>query len=127
LSDEEIMKRMDSGMPKLWIIYKSLNLRRARPESFGKEAAYIPLPIAGPKQANLIAFLRGDSVVVLAQRWTVKLGSGFGSTTVELPQGRWTSVFTGETWTGGSLRAQQLFRRFPVALLVNGGDANASI
>ena len=41
----------------------------------------------GPKQAHLIAYSRGESVAVLAPRWNVKLGSGFGSTTVELPPG----------------------------------------
>ena len=112
---------MDSGMPKLWVLYKALHLRREKPEWFGSEAAYVPLSAEGPKQAHLIAFSRGDSVAVLAPRWNVKLGSGFGSTTVELPQGKWTNIFTGETVNGGSMRVQQLFRRFPVALLVRDG------
>jgi (1->4)-alpha-D-glucan 1-alpha-D-glucosylmutase len=127
MSDEEIMKRMDSGLPKLWVIYKALNLRRAKPEWFSNDAAYIPLPMAGSRQAHLIAFSRGDSVAVLAPRWTVRLGTGFGSTAVELPPGHWTNVFTGETLAGGSMRAQQLFRRFPVTLLVRDGEANASV
>ena len=128
MSVEEIMNRMDSGMPKLWVLYKALHLRREKPEWFGREAAYTPLAVEGPKQAHLIAFSRGDSVAVLAPRWNVKLGSGFGSTTVELPQGNWTNVFTGETVNGGSTRVQQLFRRFPVALLVrDGGARDASV
>jgi (1->4)-alpha-D-glucan 1-alpha-D-glucosylmutase len=127
MSDEDIMKRMDRGMPKLWVLYKTLNLRRAKPEWFGKESAYIPLPVEGPKRAHLIAFSRGDSVAVLAPRWNIKLGSGFGSTTVGLSRGHWTNVLTGETLAGGITRAQQLFRRFPVALLVHDGEANASI
>ncbi|MGB6831163.1 MAG: malto-oligosyltrehalose synthase [Terracidiphilus sp.] len=128
MSAEEIMNRMDSGMPKLWVLYKSLHLRRERPEWFGSEAAYIQLAVAGPKQAHLIAYSRGDSVAVLAPRWNVKLGSGFGSTTVELPLRNWTNVYTGETVNGGSTRVQQLFRRFPVALLVrDGGARDASV
>jgi (1->4)-alpha-D-glucan 1-alpha-D-glucosylmutase len=121
------MGRMDSGMPKLWILYKALQLRREKPEWFGSEAAYTPLPVGGAKQEHLIAFSRADSVAVIAPRWNVKLGSGFGSTTVELPLGNWSNVFTGETAKGGSTRAHQLFRRFPVALLVRDGGIDASV
>jgi len=124
---EEIMGRMDSGIPKLWVLYKALHLRREKPEWFGREAGYIPLPVGGAKREHLIAFLRGNSVAVLAPRWNVKLGSGFGSMTVELPLGSWSNVFTGERIDGGSTRAQQLFRRFPVALLVRDGGTDASV
>lgn len=127
MSVEEIMSRMDSGMPKLWVLYKALHLRHERPEWFGGEAAYSQLPVEGQKQVHLIAFSRGDSVAVLAPRWNVKLSGGFGSTTVQLPQGAWSNVFTGEKVKGGSTRAQQLFRRFPVALLVRDGGPDATI
>ncbi|MGB7267870.1 MAG: malto-oligosyltrehalose synthase, partial [Terracidiphilus sp.] len=127
MSVEEIMNRMDSGMPKLWVLYKTLQLRRENPEWFDKEAAHIPLSVEGSKQEHLVAFSRGDSVAVLAPRWNVKLGSGFGATVVELPAGKWTNVFTGEAVKGGSARVQHLFRRFPVALLVHDGGADASI
>jgi (1->4)-alpha-D-glucan 1-alpha-D-glucosylmutase len=124
---EEIMDQMDSGLPKQWVLYKALHLRREKPEWFGREAAYSPLPVDGSKQAHLIAFSRGDSVAVLASRWNVKLGGGFGSTTVQLPRGTWSNIFTGEKVNGGSTRAQQLFRKFPVALLVRDGGPDASI
>ena len=118
---DEIMNRMDSGLPKLWVLYKTLHLRRERPEWFGREAAYNPLQITGSKQAHLIAYSRGESVVVLAPRWSVKLGSGFGSTAVELPPGDWTNVFTRDKVKGGNMRVQTFFQRFPVALLVRDG------
>ncbi len=127
MSVEEIMSRMDCGMPKLWVVYKALNLRREKPEWFGREAAYSLLPADGPKQAHLIAFSRGDSVAVLAPRWNIKLSGGFGSTTVQLPLGTWSNIFTGEKVKGGRTRAQQLFRRFPVVLLVRDGGPDASI
>jgi (1->4)-alpha-D-glucan 1-alpha-D-glucosylmutase len=128
MSAEEIMNRMDSGLPKLWVLHKTLRLRHETPEWFGREAAYIPLPVEGSKQAHMIAFLRGDSVAAVAPRWNVKLGSGFGLTSVALPQGSWTNILTGEAVKGGSVRAQLLFQRFPVALLVrNAGEADASI
>ncbi len=128
MSVEAIMNRMDSGMPKLWVLFKSLHLRQEKPEWFGKEAAYAPLPVEGPKQAHLIAYSRGESVAVLAPRWNVKLGSGFGSTTVELPPGNWTNIFTEETVKGGKMRVQFFFSRFPVALLVRDeGTGDASV
>lgn len=127
ISVEEIMKRMDSGLPKLWLLYKALHLRREKPEWFSGDAAYAPLSVEGAKQAHLIAFSRGDSVAVLAPRWNLKLGAGFGSTAVNLPQGNWTNILTGETMSGGSTRARHLFQKFPVALLVRDGGINASV
>jgi (1->4)-alpha-D-glucan 1-alpha-D-glucosylmutase len=128
LSVDEIMKMMDSGMPKLWVIYKALHLRRDHPEWFGESSAYTPLPVEGSKQAHLVAFSRGDSVAVLAPRWNLRLGSGFGATTVDLPAGRWANILSGEELTGGKIRAQNLFRQFPVSLLVrDAGASDASI
>ncbi len=125
---DEMMKRMEGGMPKLWVITKALHLRRERPESFDEKAEFIPLAVDGPKKAHLVAFRRGESVAVLVPRWNIKLGGGFGSTTVELPAGRWTNVLTDEETDGGKLRVQDLFRRFPVALCVKSdGASDASI
>lgn len=118
---------MDSGMPKLWLLYKALRLRRENPEWFSREAAYAPLPVEGSRRVHLIAFSRGNSIAVVAPRWNVRLSSGFGSTSVELSQGNWNNVFTGETINGGKSRAHQLLGKFPVALLVRDGGANASI
>ena len=119
MSVEEIMKRMDSGMPKLWVIYKALHLRRDHPEWFGESSAYTPLPAEGSKQAHLVAFCRGEQVAVLAPRWNLRLGGGFGSTTVELPAGRWTNILSGEEVSGGKNRPQNLFAA------VSGGAAGA--
>jgi (1->4)-alpha-D-glucan 1-alpha-D-glucosylmutase len=114
---DEILKRMDSGMPKLWVIYKALHLRRDRPEWFDESAAYTPLPTDGYKKLNLIAYLRGESVAVIAPRWNLRVGGNLGTTTVEIPSGRWSNLFTGDAVNGGKLRAQNLLQRFPVALL----------
>ena len=118
------MKRMESGLPKLWVIYKTLQLRRQHPEWFSESADYVPLSLEGSKQAHLVAFRRGESVAVLAPRWNVKLAGAFGATTVELPSGRWTNLFSSEVFDGEKVRAQNLFRRFPVALLVKQDGVN---
>jgi (1->4)-alpha-D-glucan 1-alpha-D-glucosylmutase len=117
LPADEIMKRMDSGLPKLWIIHQALHLRRERPEWFDERSSYVPLPVEGSKAMHVIAFLRADSVAAIAPRWNIKLGGGFGSTTVELPSGSWKNLLTGEAVNGGDMRVQNLLQKFPVALL----------
>jgi len=117
LAAEEIMKRAGEGLPKLWVIYKALQLRRQKPQRFGAGAEYTPLLAAGPKKDHLVAFLRGQSVATLVPRWCLKLGGNWGSTTVDLPTGRWKNILTGDEITGGRQRVQPLLQRFPVALL----------
>jgi (1->4)-alpha-D-glucan 1-alpha-D-glucosylmutase len=113
----EIVRRMDSGLPKLWVIHRALCLRRDHPEWFGAEAEYKPLTAKGSKSDHLVGFLRGDSVAVLVPRWPLKLGGNWARTTVELPPGPWKNVLTRDAVTGGSLRVQALLQSFPVALL----------
>ncbi len=119
---EEILKRMDDGLPKLWLIYKALHLRREHPEWFDRESAYSPMAVDGPRMDHLVAYLRGENVAIVAPRWNVKLGGNFGSTTVELPEGTWNQLLTGDKFDGGLLRVQSLLKRFPVALLVRNGE-----
>ena len=119
---EEILKRMDNGMPKLWVIFTALHLRREHPNWFDQSSAYLPMPVEGPKKDYVVAYMRGDKVAVIAPRWNLKLGGNFGSTTVELHEGFWHHLLTGEEFEGGTLRAQKLLERFPVALLARGGE-----
>ena len=122
ISPEEILAKMDSGLPKLWLIFKTLHLRREHPGWFSRTAAHLPAIVDGSKKDHLVAFLRGDKVAVIAPRWNLKLGGNFAATTVELPDGVWNHILTGESFKGGSLRVQKLFKRFPVALLTRSGE-----
>jgi (1->4)-alpha-D-glucan 1-alpha-D-glucosylmutase len=122
LSVNEIMEREDSGLPKLWLTMKALHLRREHPEWFGADAEYQALYAEGEKAAHVIAFARAGHVAAVAQRWTLKLGESWAGTALELPQGPWTNLLTGEQFGGGRLRIQALLRRFPVALLVKAGQ-----
>jgi (1->4)-alpha-D-glucan 1-alpha-D-glucosylmutase len=122
MTAEEILKRMDDGLPKMWVLFQALHLRQKNPAWFGKNSAYLPVATDGPKKDHLIAYLRGENVAVVAPRWYLKLGGSFASTTVELHEGTWNNLFTGEDFEGGSLRAQNLFKQFPVALLVRLGE-----
>lgn len=122
MSAEEILNRMDDGLPKLWVIYKALHLRRENPGWFGKASAYLQMAIKGAKKDHLVAYLRSENVAVITPRWNVNIGGNFASTTIELPEGIWNHVLTGESYEGGPLRVQTLLKRFPVALLVKYGE-----
>ncbi len=118
----KILRRMDSGLPKLWVIYRALHLRRERPEWFGAEAEYTPMIAEGAKREHVIAYLRGGRVATIVPRWNTKLGAGWAATAVELPAGRWQNILAGEKIEGGRVRMQALFENFPVALLVKDPD-----
>jgi (1->4)-alpha-D-glucan 1-alpha-D-glucosylmutase len=115
---EEIMLRMDSGLPKLWVAHSVLRLRREHPEWFGAQSTYQPILAEGSKSDHLVGYQRSDSVAVLVPRWPLKLNGNWAATTVELPQGQWKNVLTNEVVTGGRLRIQSVLKNFPVALLV---------
>jgi (1->4)-alpha-D-glucan 1-alpha-D-glucosylmutase len=119
---EEILQRMDDGLPKLWVIFKALHLRREHPDWFGATSAHLPMAVEGSKKDHLVAYMRGENVAVIAPRRNLELGGSFGPTTVQMPEGTWNNLLTDESFAGGSLRAQNLLRRFPVALLARNGE-----
>ena len=115
---EEILRRADTGLPKLWVTYCALQLRRQHPDWFGDEAEYIPIFAAGARAENVVAFRRDAQVATIFPRWPLKTGDSWGGTTIELPEGQWRNILTGDAVAGGRVRVQALLRRFPVALLV---------
>jgi (1->4)-alpha-D-glucan 1-alpha-D-glucosylmutase len=114
---EDIVRRSESGLPKMWVAYSALQLRREHTEWFGTEAGYTPLPVAGLKAAHVIGYLRGANAATVVPRWSLKRGDSWGGTTIELPQGHWMNVLTRDSLLGGKVRIQNLLQRFPVALL----------
>lgn len=164
VSPETVWAGVEDGLPKLWVIRQTLGLRRAYPEWFGPQAAYIPLrdtmaeelavqnqqavavtgggdrppgseeaDRAGGLEENLgdepvVAYLRGDQVLVAVPRLTLRYQERWGEFALNIPPGRWRNIFTQEEFTGGPAALDQLWRRFPVALLVRDdgeGAANA--
>src|SRR5260370_34739483 len=95
------MERAEEGLPKMWTIHQALQLRRERPEWFGAEACYRPLPVEGAKSDHVIAYLRGDAVATVVPRLTMKLGGAWRRTMVTLPDGRWRDRLTNRTFDGG--------------------------
>jgi (1->4)-alpha-D-glucan 1-alpha-D-glucosylmutase len=122
LPPEEIMRRADSGMPKLWVAHCALDLRNKHPEWFGSEAGYSPVAVTGARAENMIAFMRASNVAVFVPRWPLKVGDNWGSTTVELPAGRWRNALGDVVVDGGRMRVQLLLQRFPVAILTKESD-----
>jgi (1->4)-alpha-D-glucan 1-alpha-D-glucosylmutase len=112
----EIMARIDEGLPKLWVIRQSLQLRRRRPALFGSEGAYRPLAATGDRSGHVVAFTRGEGILTVVPRLMMRLEESWLDTTLELPPGRWRNEFTGD-FAQGLVRIADLQAPFPVALL----------
>jgi (1->4)-alpha-D-glucan 1-alpha-D-glucosylmutase len=114
----QVMMRADEGLPKMWTIHKALEVRRERPDCFGGDAEYTPIEVDGAKHDHVIAYLRGEAVVTVVPRLTVKLDDSWKDTIVVLPKGRWRNRLTGGVVAGGVISVKLLLKDFPVALLV---------
>lgn len=115
LSPEEVWARAEEGLPKLWLIQKTLAVRRALPEAFGPGSSYRALIVTSE---HAVAFTRGEKVVTVTPRLVARQPSPWNGTTVDLPLGQWRNALTGDSFAGGPASLAALFARFPVALLV---------
>jgi (1->4)-alpha-D-glucan 1-alpha-D-glucosylmutase len=113
---EAVMERAGEGAPKLWLTARTLRLRQERPCCFGPEGGYTPLAARGEKAAHAVAFCRGEGVAAVVPRLVLGLDGAWGDAVVDLPDGRWRNVLTGET-AEGAAPLSGLLKRFPVALL----------
>jgi (1->4)-alpha-D-glucan 1-alpha-D-glucosylmutase len=116
LSAEEAWRRRESGLPKLWLIRKVLELRQRHPALFGNAGSYEPLPVSGGEAQRVLAYMRGGAAIIVAPRLAGALNGDWTDTRVELPEGRWNNVLTDSPAPTGSM--QELTARFPVALLM---------
>lgn len=145
--DEEVAPRvrdlldtLEDGRVKLYITWKTLALRRERPELF-REGDYLPLPVGGTKGDHVCVFARryeDQQALVVVPRLYVGLVEGqdreqplgksvWKDTFLELPESRnasYVNILTQEIMTpqGGEAVATvmlaDVLRYFPVALLV---------
>ena len=90
---EQVMSRMDDGLPKLWVVKQALAVRNEHPEWFGPEAAYEPLAVQGAKAEHVVAFARGAKVVTVVPRHTLSVGD-WAETLVTVPAGTWRNRLT---------------------------------
>jgi len=141
-SPPELLRTIEDGRIKMFVIHKALGLRRERPALF-REGDYLPLYAEGAKADRLCAFARrqGDEVaIVVAPRLCAGLLDG--STETPVGPGAWSdtrlllpfaaaqveylNVYTGErvrseAFKGGTwLAVSALLSQFPVALVHSG-------
>jgi (1->4)-alpha-D-glucan 1-alpha-D-glucosylmutase len=116
-SISEIWERNDEGSAKMWTIHRALTVRRAHAASFGERGGYFPLYDEGAESENFLGFRRGDDVITMVTRLPMSLKRGWGSTTVDIPQGRWLNQLTNQVIDGGVVKLKSVFEKFPVALL----------
>jgi len=119
---ELILNRMDEGMPKLWVIRHGLDIRKGYHRIFAS-SNYSPLFARGEKSSHVVAFSRGEAVLTVVPRLILGLNGKWGDTSLAIPEGRWHNAFTNEDIRGGQVMMTDLFRRFPVALLVRHENA----
>jgi (1->4)-alpha-D-glucan 1-alpha-D-glucosylmutase len=115
ISAAESLQEWDAGLPKLWLITRTLALRQRQPDWFSS-GSYRPLTAQGSRLGHLIGFVRSEQMITLLPRFTLSLRGEWSDTTVQLPAGRWENHFTGETHEG-EVQPAHLFQTFPVALL----------
>jgi (1->4)-alpha-D-glucan 1-alpha-D-glucosylmutase len=116
LAPEAVLDRMAEGLPKLWLIRRTLRLRRERPALFGPEGTYQPLQAAGPEADHAAAFMRGGAAVSVFPRLVMGLAEGWGDTRLDLPMGQWRNILTEDHLSGGAVPLEALLARFPVGL-----------
>lgn len=114
-SAAEALADWESGLPKLWLIHRTLAVRAAHAETFAA-GAHQPISARGAKLGHLLGYQRGNDVLVFVPRFTRSLGGDWADTTVPLPPGEWLHAFT-EATASGEITAADLFAGFPVALL----------
>ncbi len=101
---------------KIRVVKAALQLRRSRPGTFLR-GGYRPVLAAGTGADHVVAFQRGDDVLVAVTRWTVQLEqTGWGDTVLTLPDGSWSNALTGAV-VSGTTPAAELFAELPVALM----------
>ncbi|OBI49170.1 malto-oligosyltrehalose synthase [Mycobacterium sp. E787] len=106
----------DLHHPKIRVVTTALRVRRSRPETFLR-GDHVPVLADGEAGDHVVAFRRGDDVLVAVTRWTVRLAErGWGNTVLPLPEGTWTDALNGAV-ASGATSAAQLFSDLPVVLL----------
>jgi (1->4)-alpha-D-glucan 1-alpha-D-glucosylmutase len=104
---------------KMGVVAAALRLRRRRPDTF-LSGGYTPVLAEGASAEHVVAFLRGDAVLVAVTRYTVRSETGLDAF-LTLPAGQWTDAITGRRYSG-RLDVSDLFNLTPVVLLEKTDD-----
>jgi (1->4)-alpha-D-glucan 1-alpha-D-glucosylmutase len=114
----EVLQDWDSGRAKLWMIVKTLEVRRSHPEWFARGSSYLPVTASGSRLGHVLGFIRGGRALTVVPRFTYTLQGNWADTRITLPVGEWRHVFSGERFSS-EVSPAEVFRAFPVALLVS--------
>ena len=125
MTAEQVMKRMDEGLPKMWVIHHAL-VAAAR-------ASALALALREATRAAQRAGRRRNAssptcaVATCLQSCLAGRTSrtSWNGTTLELPEGRWTNCLTGQHFEGLQ-PIENLLAVFPVSLLVLDRAAGAA-
>ncbi len=130
---QELVENWRDGRIKIYLIERSLALRREQSDLFA-QGEYIPLPVTGGRAAHAIAFARRHEeawVIAIAPRLTSRfytrqkppLGRSWLDTALELPPDAprtWFNILTGATVIARpALQLRNALTDFPVALLAS--------
>lgn len=116
LSIDEIMSRMEEGLPKLWLIYNTLELRKKFPDLFNT-ADYTPVNLIGEQKKHGVAFLRGNKILTFAPRLQMTVKNEWSETYLDMPVGTWRNILTGEIIMNNShVMVKDIIIKFPVAI-----------
>jgi (1->4)-alpha-D-glucan 1-alpha-D-glucosylmutase len=117
LSASSVLRGIESGIAKLWLLRKTLELRRKEAAAF--DSSYEALYAKGARADHVVAFVRGERVLSVAPRWWHTLDGDWRATTLRLPPGLWRNHLTEALFDGGKdVAVEALIGGFPVALLV---------
>jgi (1->4)-alpha-D-glucan 1-alpha-D-glucosylmutase len=137
-SAAELLETPQDGRLKLYVIWKTLCLRKEYPDVF-QSGDYVPLDVRGAKANHAVAFIRkfeNTSLIVIVPRLVSRLLNGserppigaemWGDTTVQLPEcvcsRSYRNIFTGEalamekTDVGSAIHVSNALANFPLAL-----------
>jgi (1->4)-alpha-D-glucan 1-alpha-D-glucosylmutase len=117
LGPSAIWQRADEGLPKIWVTYAALQLRRRHRDWFGARGSYTPERATGPCADHVVAFSRAGNAMAVVPRLVLRAQDRWRGTTIQIPPGAWQNVLTGQRVEAGAVDVSELWRDFPVALL----------
>ena len=116
---EEALALADVGAPKLWLVRRLLQHRRAEPGRY-EGGSYRPLVARGARADHVVAFAR-EGLVVVVPRLVAGIADGWCDTSIALPDGEWRSVLIDGETHSGVCSVAALFARFPAVVLAQEG------
>ena len=86
MSPEKVWNRIDDGLPKLWVIHKTLKLRNDK-QLFAPAAGYREILARGAKSDHVIAFTRGERTITVVPRLNIKRAGSWVDTQLKYRPG----------------------------------------